>query len=120
MVLTSRFTKLVADEWRNMESIGVIEKMARIRNPIIKWYTAVFGIIDQKITSLENEIAVAKGKLQGATSNEVMMARLNALKRQLGLWYSQKESYWKQMSRDHLVKDVDRNTKYFQTMASIK
>ena len=49
-----------------------------------------------------------------------MLARLNTLRGQLNLWYSRKESYWTQMSRDDLVKDVDRNTKYFQPVASIK
>lgn len=45
---------------------------------------------------------------------------LNILRGQLNLWYSCKECYWKQMSRDQVLKDIDRNTKYFQMMASIK
>ena len=52
--------------------------------------------------------------------DEVADAKLYASKSQLGMWYARKESYWKQMSKDHLLKDVDRNTKYFQMVASIK
>lgn len=112
--------KLVVDEWRRMEGIGVVEKMAQIRNPIKKWNKEVFDFINQKISILESEVAIAEEKLHNAVSNEVVLARLNTLRGQLNLWYSRKESYWTQMSRDDLVKDVDRNTKYFQPVASIK
>ena len=38
--------KLVVDEWRRMEGIGVVEKMAQIRNPIKKWNKEVFDFIN--------------------------------------------------------------------------
>ena len=44
----SGFTKLVAEEWKNMGGVGMDEKLLRIRDSIKKWNREVFSMIDRK------------------------------------------------------------------------
>ena len=52
----------------------------------------VFGVIDHRISSLESEVAGVEQKIDDGGLDEVAEARLNALRGQLHLWYSRKES----------------------------
>ena len=58
--------------------------------------------------------------LEETGGDEVTLARFAALKCLLQKWYDRKACYWKQLSRDRDVKELDGNTKYFHTVASIK
>ena len=58
--------------------------------------------------------------IANAITNEVDSAMLLALRSQLAIRFSRKESLWKQLSRANLIKNFDGNTKYFRTMASIR
>ena len=53
-------------------------------------------------------------------ANEVLLARLMALISQMEMWYNRKSDYWKQLSRDKYAKEIDRNSKYFHSIATFK
>ena len=99
---------------------GARSEIIKNKGTIKVWNKEVFGLIDHRIKALENEAAVVERKIDEQGMQEVDVARLTALRGQLKIWYGRKENYWKQMSRDHILKNIDRNTKYFQTVASIK
>ena len=111
---------MVAKEWRNLGSMGLVDKLLEITTPIKKWHKEVFGNIDHRINTLEHEATVVEANMGENGLDVVTKARLNMLRSQLNIWYDCKKCYWKQMSRDHALKDIDGNTKYFQMMASIK
>ena len=65
-------------------------------------------------------MAELETKIEIDGADEVDLAHLNAL-RSVGLkWYERKDLYWKQMSRERYVRDMDRNTKFFHGVASVR
>lgn len=100
--------------------MGLVDKLLEITTPIKKWHKEVFGNIEHRINTLEHEATVVEENMGENGLDVVTKARLNMLRSELNIWYDCKKCYWKQMSRDHALKDTDKNTKYFQMMASIK
>ena len=91
-----------------------------MKEPLKKWNRETFGNIDTTIDKLEKEVEKVDVKLDAESSNEVLLARRRALASQLDIWYNRKGEFWKQFSREKYVNEVDRNSKYFHTMATIK
>ena len=111
------FTKMVKQEWQTMGSISLIEKFRNLRLPLRRWNKDVFGNIDTNIAKFEKELGVAELELENDDASELSLARVQAIKGQLKIWYSRKELYWKQLSRDRHIKLGDRNSKYFHALA---
>ena len=84
------------------------------------WKIEVFGNIDSKIEKFEKEVAVVESQLEERLDDEPLLARLGALKSQLNLSYERRVCYWRQNSREKSFQNMDKNSKYFHTMASIK
>ena len=114
------FLKFVEDEWKSCEEFGIMEKLRRLKQPLKKWNCDVFGHIDQNIKILEREIEEVFGRMEEDDSNEVNLARLNALKSYVQTWYVRKSSYWRQLSRERAIKGMDRNSKYFHAIATVR
>ena len=89
---------MVVEEWKKLGNTRLPKKLKNIKIPLRKWNFDVFGI-DQRIRELEDEVAVAEISLENNEENEVTLARIRALKRQLDLWYKRKVVFWKQLSR---------------------
>ena len=87
------FIKLVEDEWKNLGSMDVLSKLNRLKLPIRKWNKEKFGNFEFNIQRLEGELDVVVGRLDEGSSNEVDVARYNALKSQLEVWYERKQCY---------------------------
>ncbi|XP_015956350.1 uncharacterized protein LOC107480702 [Arachis duranensis] len=96
------------------------EKLKLIKKNISKWNREIFGNIYDKIRRLESEIAKVEVLLEGNIKEEINLSRRKALVGQLDIWYIQKGEYWKQMSMEKYIKEIDKNTRYFHTMTTIR
>jgi len=91
-----------------------------MKKPLKKWNKEIFGHIDTKIRSLQQEISKLDHVDQQLGLDETDSIRRKALQTQLWLWLTRKERYWKQMSRCKILKAGDRNTRYFHLLATIR
>ena len=96
------------------------KKLQLMKHPIKAWNKQVFGHIDHKLRVLQDAIAKLEKEAQNRQLEEHEWSRMDALKSQLGLWMIRKERYWKQLSRCKIIKEGDRNTKYFHLIASAR
>ncbi|XP_016185231.1 uncharacterized protein LOC107626855 [Arachis ipaensis] len=115
-----KFLPMLGEEWRALGELPMHEKLKLIKKNISKWNKKVFGNIDDKIRRLESEIAKVEVLLEGNIKAEINLSRKKVLVGLLDIWYKQKGEYWKQMSREKYIKEVDKNTRYFHTMATIR
>ena len=96
------------------------EKLKSLKGPLRKWNSEVFGDIDHTISKLEEELAVVDRSLDNEGNDEVSLARWEALISLLNRQYNRKGEFWKQLSREKFIKEVDKNTKYFHLLANMK
>ena len=107
-------------EWKRMGDSDFSKKLKSLKGPLRKWNSEVFGDIDHTISKLEVELAVVDRSLDNDEYDEVSLARREALISLLNRWYKRKGEFWKQLSRDKFINEVDRNTKYFHLLANMK
>ena len=69
---------------------------------------------------MEEEITIVNGRFENGSVDEVDIAKFRPLKNHLDCWYDCRCCYWRQISRDKVIKEVDRNYKYFHTLAAIR
>ena len=96
------------------------KKMKLIKGPLKVWNKEVFGHIDSKITLFQKSLQELEDKGQECELEESEWCRMEALKTQLWLWMARKERYWRQLSRCKILKEGDRNTKYFHLKAKMR
>ena len=114
------FIKMVEEEWRRYGNLGMLDKLKNLKIPLKKWNKESFGNIDFNIEKFEREIAQVSMRLEEGSSEEVDLARFNALKSQVQIWYDRKNNYWRQLSREKVIKGMDNNLKYFHAVASVR
>ena len=102
-----------------MGSLDAISKLKMLKVPIRRWNKQSFANIDFNIEKLEIAVAELETKIEIDGAYEVDLAHLNALRSVALKWYERKDLYWKQMSRERYVRDMDRNTKFFHGVASV-
>ena len=111
---------MIQDEWKVLGDVGISRKLKQIHIPIKKWNKDVFGNIDNKIKIFEEEVAIVDMHMEEVGVNDELLARRLALKGQLEMWYNKKNEFWKQLARDKHAKEIDRNSKYFHSIATFK
>ena len=114
------FKKMVQAEWQCLGTLGISQKLKQIQTPLKKWNKEVFGIINNKIKTFEEEVTCVDMQIEEMGVRDELLARRLALGSQLELWYNRKNDFWKQFARDKYAKNMDRNTKYFHSIATFK
>ncbi|XP_015935571.1 uncharacterized protein LOC107461565 [Arachis duranensis] len=111
---------MVKEEWRGLGEIQFTDKLKVLTIPLEKWHKVYFGDMDKKITKFEEEIKKIDDLVSNGMYDGTMEARRRALVTCCERWYVRKEVHWKQMSRSRQAKEMDKNTRYFDNIASAR
>jgi len=111
---------LFKKEWLQLSGLPMEKKLKAIKDPLRKWNTEVVGRIDLKIQSFQEKISKLDLRAQTQVLQDCKWHRREALQSQLWLCMARKERFWKQLSRCKILKEGDRNTKYFHLLASLR
>ena len=114
------FQKTFSLEWVQLSGLPLQKKLKLIKGPLKVWNMKVFGHIDTKIISFQTALKELEDKAQGSSLEESDICRMEALRSQLWLWMARKERYWRQLSRCKIIKEGDRNTKFFHLKANMR
>ncbi|XP_025611803.1 uncharacterized protein [Arachis hypogaea] len=114
------FLRMVKEEWRGLREIQFTDKLKVLTIPLEKWHKVHFGDMDKKITKFEEEIKKVDDLVSNGMYDGTMEARRRALVTCCERWYVRKEVHWKQMSRSRQAKEMDKNTRYFDNIASAR
>jgi len=114
------FLSTFKKEWVQLSGLPLEKKLKMIKKPLKEWNRKTFGHIEQNIDKFQKEMDKMESEAQVRELQEEEWSRLDALRTQLWLWTARNERYWRQMSRCKLIKEGDRNTKYFHLAATMR
>ena len=86
-----QFMAVFKKEWIQLSQLPFEQKLKAMKRPLKKWNREVFGHIDSKLMSLQNELSKLDAKEQAQALQEADRQRKKALQSQLWLWLAKKE-----------------------------
>ncbi|XP_026396242.1 uncharacterized protein LOC113290868 [Papaver somniferum] len=89
----------------------LVIKLSTTRRDLSLWNREHFGNINQKVDNLQSEL----NQLQELPQNSNTEGDIIRINNELNKWHKIKSEFYQQKSRDHFVKDMDSNNKYFHT-----
>ena len=89
------FINLFKKEWIQLAGLSLDAKLKAIKKPLKKWNREVFGHIDQKIATYQQEMQKIDQKAQTTELQECDWFRRSAVQSQLWFWLARKQRYWK-------------------------
>ncbi|XP_016185845.1 uncharacterized protein LOC107627528 [Arachis ipaensis] len=111
---------MVKNEWRNLGDAQFMWKLKALTGPLRQWHNNTFRDMDKRLGMFEEEIARLDNLVSNGIYDGTTEARGKALVCFCEKWYARKEMHWKQMSRSQHAADMDKNTRYFHTIASAR
>ena len=112
--------KIVKESWQASSGIPTTEKLKAVRKRLKGWNQDDFGNIDTKISILEASIQQLDEISNHRDLNLIELEEKRTAQSDLWLWMKRREVYWAQNSRISWLKEGDRNTRFFHTVATNK
>jgi len=114
------FLRTFQSEWVQLSGFPLQQKLKLIKGPLRDWNRNIFGHIVKKIRSFQDALSKLEAAAQIKALEEEDWLRMDALRTQLWLWMTRKMRYWRQLSRCKILKEGDRNTKFFHLKATTR
>ena len=114
------FLRIFKSNWTQLSGFPLHKKLKLIKGPIREWNKNNFGHIESKISSYQIALSTLEKEAQSRVLEDHEWIRMDALRSQLWLWMARKMRYWRQLSRSKIIKEGDRNTKFFHLKASMR
>ena len=118
--LNPKFKSFVRNEWQNLPSVPLSDKLKILKGPMKRWSTEHFDHLDGKINNLESAVHDLEILSDSRRLNDMEKARLNAAQSCLQSCLIRRERIWRQKARSFGFKMKDHNTKFFIASTLIK
>ena len=118
--LNSNFKRFIRNEWANLPTVPLDEKMKILKGPMRRWSREHFDQLDNKISSLETAIHELEKLSDARTLCGMEKARLSAAQTLLQSCLIRRERIWRQKARSYGFKMKDHNTKFFIASTLLK
>ncbi|XP_057763528.1 uncharacterized protein LOC130983450 [Arachis stenosperma] len=114
------FLRVVKNEWRNLGDAQFTCKLKALTVPLRKWHKDNFGDMDKRLMMFEEEIKRLDNMVSDCIYDGTTKARRKALVSFCEKWYVRKGIHSKQISRSQYARNMNKNTKYFDNIASAR
>ena len=114
------FLKTFNAEWLQLSEFPLEKKLKLIKRPLKEWNRKIFGHIEGHISKFRQALLKLEEEAQRRPLGLDEWSRMDALRSQLWLWMNRQERYWRQLSRCKIIREGDRNTKYFHLKATMR
>uniref|UniRef100_A0A803QQI1 Reverse transcriptase domain-containing protein n=1 Tax=Cannabis sativa TaxID=3483 RepID=A0A803QQI1_CANSA len=105
--------QIVKDSWEAHGEESIMGKINLCATNLSRWGKDLTGNFKRRIQQCKNELSVLKNKRDAQS-----VSRYEEVKVLLANVLDQRETFWRQRSKQLWLKDGDRNSKYFHLMAS--
>ena len=112
--------KVINESWSSSFNLSLPEKFKMVKSALKKWNSSEFGFIETKILSLESFILSFDDLANHRALDEPELQERRHAQIELWDWLKRKESLWAQKSRAQWLKEGDKNSRYFHSLASIR
>ncbi|CAM8992687.1 unnamed protein product [Rhodiola kirilowii] len=110
-----RFRELLQSLWANQaHHLDFLDKLDRIKRPVMDWNQRVFGNVDKKLHGLRD----ALNTIRQCPRTDANVAKEIQLTADMDEWLRREEIMWKQRSRVSWLKAGDNNTAFFHRKAN--
>ncbi|RYR31530.1 hypothetical protein Ahy_B01g056334 [Arachis hypogaea] len=108
------FVSVVKGEWCSMNGSDALRKLLR------QWNKECFGSIESNLVKLEEKMKNVDEEIEKGGNDECLLARAMTIRNVIEVWYKRREDYWKQLSRSRFASQMDKNTKFFHSVAKTR
>lgn len=109
----SALPEVIKESW---DAVGAVQNMAQLRDALTKTMSSL-GVWSRKFGNVTRQLAKSRTQLEELMNMNADMQEIRMVTDRMNELLYQEEMLWMQRSRISWLKEGDRNTKFFHSMA---